>query len=64
MAKKIYTAQNEIRGLEAPRKDKGGSVLEHVLKAGEEYEMEEKEAEALIAGGALILKGAKTVEGV
>lgn len=60
MAKKTYVALSEIRGLEAPKPNKDGTTVEHVLPGGAEYSMDEADAEPFVAGGSLVLKSAKT----
>ncbi len=57
MAKKTYVATSSIQGLEPPKKDKSGNDIEHVLREGDEYQMEEEAAAPFVAGGSLVLKG-------
>lgn len=50
-----YIAQNQIRGLEEPKRVKGGGAEEHVLEAGDECELDADEAAPFVAGGSLKL---------
>ncbi len=49
--KKTYIALNTICGLEPPK-----NGVEHVLKVGQEYLMEDDVAQPYVAAGSLVLK--------
>lgn len=57
-----YIVQSQIRGLDEPRRGKGGNVEEHVLEAGDECDLDADEAAPFVAGGSLKLKGPSTAE--
>jgi hypothetical protein len=58
-----YTVVSEIRGLEEPKKPKGGGApVEHVLQPGAKYETTPEIAKPFVDGGSLTLDGQTDAE--